>query len=285
MKRLTNNNLLFESLVIQAISTESHFPISKILIKHLGLTSAAVLCSYIDKYKYYKSKFPENKGWFFFTHEQQMETFGVGDFSIRKTMSDLRNKGIIKTKMIGLPAKEWISLDFNKISEYLIEKVINGIAPQESTELPRKNQRNINNNKYNKNKIYISSEEDPSTILNQKITSSMFSKFCELYPHSRIGSKGKALTIWNRICTRKNLPPPTWREIKFALKSQMKSEQWQSIGYIPLMTTWLNQNRWLDDSSQLKSYSNENDSDYCDTGEIDEKFIKQHDWMKDEENS
>lgn len=90
-----------------------------------------------------------------------------------------------------------------------------------------------------------------------KITVSLFDKFWNLYP--RKGSKGEALTKWKAICNRSIKEKPTWPEIKKAILSQKKSEQWQDPKYIPLAATWLNQRRWLDDPKELVSYSKKED--------------------------
>lgn len=87
---------------------------------------------------------------------------------------------------------------------------------------------------------------------NGKITSSKFNEFWKMYPRKE-GSKGKAKTIWQRLCNKNNAP--RWRDIKRALREQKKSEQWQTRKFIPLPTTWLNQERWLDDPNLMKSYN------------------------------
>lgn len=93
------------------------------------------------------------------------------------------------------------------------------------------------------------------TKTNGHISPDMFERFWKMYPKK--GSKGKALTIWLRICTRQNKETPEWIQIKRALFEQKETEQWtkEEGKYIPLASTWLNQSRWLDDPKELVSRS------------------------------
>ncbi len=86
------------------------------------------------------------------------------------------------------------------------------------------------------------------------ITPSMFEKFWKIYPKKV--DKGKAKTKWEGICKKNTKERPTWKEIKAAILRQKKTERWQEKEFIPHPTTWLNQQRWLDDPEEMKSYSN-----------------------------
>jgi len=105
------------------------------------------------------------------------------------------------------------------------------------------NRKNINNNK--KNMVKSQNSENSG-----HITSAMFDKFWKLYP--RKVDKGKAKTKWEQICSKPTKERPTWKEVKSAIRSQRESERWQEIKYIPHPTTWLNQQRWLDDPAEMK---------------------------------
>ncbi len=107
----------------------------------------------------------------------------------------------------------------------------------------------------NKNK-----KEKEKTSLNltpkeqNSITPSMFETFWKLYPRPNKGSKGSCKTVWKRICDRKE-NRPTWDQIEKAILAQMKTDQWQDARYIPLPTTWLNQERWMDDPAEMGNQS------------------------------
>jgi len=120
---------------------------------------------------------------------------------------------------------------------------------------------------YKKNYIPLKEEEDSKKVSkkdsssdfskNGQIVPSQFEKFWKLYP-KKVG-KGAALTKWNAICNKPPKQRPTWIEIKRAVFNQKKSEQWQNAQYIPHATTWLNQSRWLDDPTEMRSYSRGDD--------------------------
>lgn len=73
-----------------------------------------------------------------------------------------------------------------------------------------------------------------------------FEKFWNQYP--RKVSKKKALVAWIRIKPDET----TLKQILAALTAQMKSEQWQKDDgrFIPHPTTWLNGERWNDESKK-----------------------------------
>ena len=80
------------------------------------------------------------------------------------------------------------------------------------------------------------------------IISSMFTMFFKLYP--RKSDKSKALTEWNKICTRPPKERPTWYEIKTAIQNQSKTKRWEK-GFIPFAHNWLKGSRWIDDPEQM----------------------------------
>lgn len=88
------------------------------------------------------------------------------------------------------------------------------------------------------------------------VVTSDFAKFWGLYPSKRRGSKGKAITAWEKICKPTYTHRPTWLQIKAAILAQKESPQWlkDKGAYIPLAATWLNNKRWLDDAAELKVY-------------------------------
>jgi len=87
-----------------------------------------------------------------------------------------------------------------------------------------------------------------------KISPSQFNSFWKIYPKK--AGKGQALTTWNKICKKPNKDKPTWREIKLAIRNQIKSDQWLA-GQIANPSTWLNESRWLNDAKMMKPFIKE----------------------------
>ncbi len=96
---------------------------------------------------------------------------------------------------------------------------------------------------------------EPSQSKERPITPALFDKFWSLYPSERRVDKGKAKTAWDKLCNKPASARPTWKQIALAIFAQRKSERWQDARYIPHPTTWLNQQRWLDDPAKMKNYT------------------------------
>lgn len=91
------------------------------------------------------------------------------------------------------------------------------------------------------------------------ITAAGFEKFWAIYPKNN-GSKGKAKKAWEKLCHKPPAHRPTWGEVRGAVHAQKASPQWQGDPkYIPHASTWLNQERWLDDPGRMTG-SNGNNS-------------------------
>jgi hypothetical protein len=101
------------------------------------------------------------------------------------------------------------------------------------------------------------------------ITPSLFEEFWAAYP--RKDGKGKAKTSWEKLCKKKERP--TWKQVRVAIHAQKKSERWQD-GYIPLPTTWLNQQRWLDDPAEMRRFGRPEESEAIDPKALIRKHLR-----------
>lgn len=103
--------------------------------------------------------------------------------------------------------------------------------------------------------IEESTHENENTLL-KKISQNQFERFWKHYP--KRDGRGAALTAWNKLCLKKNRP--IWKDLIRSLLSQIESERWQDIQFIPHASTWINQSRWLDDSELMIVYKRTNNS-------------------------
>jgi hypothetical protein len=92
---------------------------------------------------------------------------------------------------------------------------------------------------------------------NIPIVPSLFETFWKLYP--RKTDKGKAKTAWDKLCSKPVKERPTWKVIRTAIKEQSESERWSDPKYIPMPTTWIHQNRWLDDPQEMKTFKKDSE--------------------------
>jgi len=252
------NSKLF---ALEILSSESYLVVNKKSIKQFGPDTAIFLSNLIDKYKYFQDKQILIEDGFYITHKKLIEEYGFTDRGIRNCKTSLKTKGLIETKLIGIPPKEYYYINWEELIksmdiELTQETIKNGVRdiPYGSVrDWPNGTVRVNNNNKVNNNKLKLTSfEEEDLPKLTRFITPNQFNNFWELYP--RKAEKGKALTSWNKLCTKKTGVKPTWRQIRSAIIAQKQSDRWQNKDFIPLPTTWLNQSRWLDDPNEMKNF-------------------------------
>lgn len=238
-------------LVLEAFKSTGYLILNKTLIKKLGYITSGVLCNYIDKYQYFRSKSPDFNGWFFLKHSDIMEQLNLNEFAVVKSKKELIELKVIKSKMAGMPIKEWIWIDFVELGNQLISLTpysSGGTNPNSSGGTLRR----LNNNEYISSKPKLKKEE-------YGITLQDFDKFWKEWPVNRRGSKGKALSSWMKLCTPSNKFRPEWQRLRAAIIKQKQSDQWQQEQFIPLAATWLNNKRWMDDPKSLKRYRFDNE--------------------------
>ena len=162
-------------LALEAFSSDAYLTVNKHLLSHFGPNVTVFLSNLIDKYRYFLIQEKLNgDGSFFLTHEDQIEQTGMSEYDIRKCKKILMEKGIISTYMSGLPPKEFYLLNIdNLINNYCRNIPLNfkGIRVKNLKELGFKFYRNINNNKYNNNKL----QEEQIDSENNKLFSSSIS--------------------------------------------------------------------------------------------------------------
>jgi hypothetical protein len=157
-----------------------------------------------------------------------------------------------KIEIIGVNKMGQQAIAFNHQQQNTIGGKIPSVVKNGINTLSTNNKNALSTN--NKNNSFFSKN---LTNEKERITPNDFDKFWIIYPKKT--DKGKALTSWNKICTRKNHEPPTWSEIKTAIINQKETSRWKK-GFIPLPTTWLNQSRWLDDPNEMKDWNDKSNN-------------------------
>lgn len=249
-------------IALEMLSSGAYLVINKNLLLKYGPNTAIFLSNLIDKYKFFREKDELQDDCFYLKHEDQINEIGLNERKIRKCKTLLKENNIISTKLIGIPPKEYYKIHWENILNFLNlcvrdkgYKSVRDKGSKNGSDLGGKNGRFniynnkvINNNKINNNKV----AQKQHIRAKHKITTKLFDDFWQIYPKK--ADKGKALSAWNKICTRKNIEPPTFEEIKTAIEQQIKTDRWKDKMYIPHPTTWLNQQRWLDDPKEMKSF-------------------------------
>lgn len=102
---------------LEVFSSEAFLAVNRSLINSFGLVPAAFLSNLIDKLNYFhKADKLEAGGWFFQTHEQQMKQTGIDTlYTLRKCKKLFQERGILHTKWMGQPAKEYYRINIRRL--------------------------------------------------------------------------------------------------------------------------------------------------------------------------
>jgi len=113
----------YEQMLIESLKLNRYMTVNRALIQALGLIDACVFQSYLDACLFFLRKYPENQGWFFHPHEKICKSLNLNEKTVRRVKQDLIKMGLIRTRMMGAPAKEWIRLNPRKINELFLNLV------------------------------------------------------------------------------------------------------------------------------------------------------------------
>jgi hypothetical protein len=244
-------------IALEAFSSDSFLSINKQLLSKYGPELTIYLCNLIDKMNYFlhTNKLGEDLS-FFLTHADQEVHTGMNDYQLRKCKKKLKEMGILYTEMRGIPPKEFYTLDLEKIVNEFLRNIplkFKGINPKNLEEWPSNFSRNNKETKYKETKSKKTNNTSDSASPNGKITPAQFEDFWKAYP--RHVDKGKAKSAWEKLCKKNNEQRPAWTEIESSIEAQKESDRWKDKKFIPHPTTWLNQQRWLDDPKEMKVYN------------------------------
>jgi hypothetical protein len=221
----------------------SFFKYDKHLIETYGHEVALFVTNLIDKYYYFKKKYPENNGTFFLTHAQQTKQTGLSDHKIRKCKRiAILNRLILDTNWKGSPAKEWYEINLQSID---IQRAMENLESKPFKSLnPYKN--NINKDIIIKDEIL----ENSKVSYTGKVNIDQFARFWQIYPNKK--DEGKAKASWIKLCASKN--PPDWSDVAIAIRKQSKTKQWQDSNFIPSACNWLDKFGWLNDPEMMTGW-------------------------------
>ena len=135
------------------LSQGAFWQINKSLAQKVGLEAALLLSDLIDRESYFDSRDMlisiNGEGYFFVTGEQLEESTTLSYHKQRKCLKTLKDAGMIKTFLRGVPAKTHYKIVENKIWSYLktSSEEIKEPVVKEFKNLLLKNSKTINNNR------------------------------------------------------------------------------------------------------------------------------------------
>ena len=136
------------------LSSSAFLIVNKQLAKQVGLKGAVLLADLISKEEYFIAN-GMTDGWFFNTAKNIEEDTCLTSHQQRKAIKNLKDLGIIETKVVGIPAKQHFKIIENKLLSYF------NTSCEESAKLVVKKTQTINkNNNNNNNNNNISNRRD-----------------------------------------------------------------------------------------------------------------------------
>ena len=122
------------------LSSSAFLIVNKKLAKQVGLKSAVLLADLISKEEYFIAN-GMTDGWFFNTAKNIEKDTCLTSHKQRKAIKNLKDLGIIETKVVGIPAKQHFKIIENKLLSYL------NISCEENAKLVVKKTQTYNKNK------------------------------------------------------------------------------------------------------------------------------------------
>ena len=122
------------------LSSTAFLIVNKELAKQVGLKAAVLLSDLISKEEYFISK-GMTDGWFFNTAKNIESDTSLTSHQQRKAIKNLKDLGVIETKVVGIPAKQHFKIIENKLLSYF------NTSCEESVKQVVKKTQTINKNK------------------------------------------------------------------------------------------------------------------------------------------
>ena len=126
------------------LSSSAFLIVNKQLAKQVGLKGAVLLADLISKEEYFIAN-GMTDGWFFNTAKNIEDDTCLTSHQQRKAIKNLKDLGIIETKVVGIPAKQHFKIIENKLLSYF------NTSCEETAKLVVKKTQTINKNNNNNN--------------------------------------------------------------------------------------------------------------------------------------
>lgn len=105
-----------ELKVYDIINSTGFIRLNRIFINSFGLMESIALGEYINNHIFFKKKDEETfNGWFYLRHKDLSKSLMLPEYTISKIKRKLIEMGILRTKRIGMPSKEYLHIEFKEI--------------------------------------------------------------------------------------------------------------------------------------------------------------------------
>ena len=108
-----------QTLFNQFFRAGGGFIINRIMLRLYGAELSVFMADLADRDEYFAKKFPQHEGWFYAIKERRSLELGMSERTLARLMKVAKEKNLVKTVQKGIPAKEWILIDYEEIQRQL----------------------------------------------------------------------------------------------------------------------------------------------------------------------
>ena len=155
--------------ITDLLANQGYIIINKQIAKEYGLHEAIILGELAQEYNYFDDRDMLEDGWFYSTIENVEEATTLSAHQQRTALKHLEEEGFIEVQRRGVPAKRYIRLDVEELSNKMLKNLTTGSKKIKELDVKKFNGNNnkeiiINNNNNNIN----SAVEEIISYLNSK---------------------------------------------------------------------------------------------------------------------
>ena len=231
--------------ILQLLAKENYITYHKGLAKKIGVDEAILFGEMCSLSNVYGDEF-------FFEQEKLMEETCLTEYRVRNAVKTLQEVGLLKVERKGMPAKNYYTLNEDVLID-MLDLHRTSCAKFDTTRGcnfdTTDGEKEKSTKKEKDTHIYSNNiREEKKNKENEELFDEMFDAFWKEYPYK--ANKKGAKTSFKRIKNLKDEFPL----IMEALERFKQSNQWtkQNGEFIPLPTSWINQERWKD-KCEIKS--------------------------------
>lgn len=158
--------------ILSLISSNNFIVLNKTLISLLGIEEALMLGELASEYDYWVNQGKTKDGWFFSTVENVERNTNLSKHRQKKALENLQKQGLVTVERKGMPAKRYIRINEDAISQILSNKKSKILTSRsEKFELQEVKEFDRNKNKDNKNKVNNNKKESKKERKTEKLSS------------------------------------------------------------------------------------------------------------------
>lgn len=182
--------------LLRLLASKNYISVNKDLIRAIGLEEAVLMGELASEHDYWEDEDSLEEDYFYSTIENIEKYTGLTAYQQRRALKKLQTLNIIDIKLKGIPAKRYIKIDEEQLTNILNDKMLKNLTTgcKKIKQLDAKkvngNKNNINNNNIKINNNIVPEDEKPDME--------------NLYVDTKQQKNNNIINLYSEICT--NLP-------------------------------------------------------------------------------